>query len=173
MPSTTPQRPYIIVFGAAVRANGRPSLALRRRIDAAVRWADEHPEAMVMPTGGVGAAGPPEAQVMRDALVEAGIAHHRIVMESCGRDTLEQIRLCHALLAERGDCERILCCTSAYHQPRCALLLRLLGYKVATPKMTASHGRLSRKTYVRMVLKEVVALPYDATLLLMRRPVGG
>ena len=171
MPSPKPKRDYIIVFGAAVRANGRPSLALRRRIDAAVRLANEHPDAMIMPTGGVGAHDPAEAVVIRRTLIEAGISPARIVMETRGRDTLEQIRLCHKLLVERGDCAHIICCTSAYHQPRCALLLRLLGHQVVTPKMTASLGRVSRKTYAKLLLKEVVALPYDAALLLARRPV--
>ena len=123
-------RDYVIVFGAAVRPNAKPSLALRRRIDSAAAGAREHPRAMIMPTGGTGTHGPAEAAVMKQALVDGGIPARRIVPECEGRDTLESILLCDRLLKKRGDCERIVVCTSRYHQPRCALLFRLLGYRV-------------------------------------------
>jgi uncharacterized SAM-binding protein YcdF (DUF218 family) len=163
-------RDYIIVFGAAVRANGKPSLVLRRRIDRAAAWARAHPDAMIMPTGGTGEHGPAEAAVMKQALVQAGIAARRIVPECEGRDTLESIRLCDRLLRERGDCARVVVCTSRYHQPRCALLFRLLGWTALAPKSGRSTGRLSRRTHGRMIAREVLALPYDAILLLAHRP---
>lgn len=172
MPNSTnpPQcRDYVIVFGAAVRASGRPSAALRRRIDAAAGWAHEHPDAMIMPTGGVGADGPAEAEVIMACLVAAGIEPRRIIMEGCGRDTLESIERCNRLLRDRGDCRRVICCTSAYHQPRCTLLLRLLGHEVVVPTMPKSREKLSRFGYVRLVMKEVAALPFDAALLLFKR----
>lgn len=160
---------YVTVFGAAFRPNGRPSLALRRRIDGAAAWARENPNAIVMPTGGAGEHGPPEAVVMKQALTAAGVSPRRIVLESDGRDTLESIRLCDRILRERGDCRRVVVCTSSYHQPRCALLFRLLGYKVVMPAVSNGLGRLRRRTYGRMLAREMVALPYDAALLLARR----
>lgn len=163
-------RDYVIVFGAAVRPNGKPSLALRRRIDSAAAWARQHPDSFVMPTGGAGEHGPAEAKVMKLTLVEAGIPARRIVVEPEGRDTLESIRLCDRLLKRRGDCRRVVICTSRYHQPRCALLFRLLGYKAVVMPMTKSIGRMRRRTYGRMMAREIVALPYDALLLLAKRP---
>jgi vancomycin permeability regulator SanA len=163
-------RDYVIIFGAAVRPNGKPSLALRRRIDRASAWAREHPGAMIMPTGGVGRHGQSEAAVMKRALREAGIAARRIVIEPAGRDTLESIRLCDRLLRARGDCRRVVICTSRYHQPRCALLFRLLGYEVVVPSMPKARGRLSRRSYGRMLARELLALPYDALLVLLKRP---
>jgi uncharacterized SAM-binding protein YcdF (DUF218 family) len=164
---------YVIVFGAAVRPNGKPSLALRRRIDKAAAWAREHPSAFVMPTGGAGEHGPAEAEAMKQALLDAGVAAKRIVIEPEGRDTLESIRLCDRLLRQRGDCGRVVVCTSRYHQPRCMLLFRLLGYTVITPAGSTSIGRLRRWTYTRMLGREIVALPYDAMLLLAKRPFEG
>jgi uncharacterized SAM-binding protein YcdF (DUF218 family) len=157
---------YAIIFGAGVSAEGRPSAVLRHRIDGALAWAREHPAAMLMPTGGVGRQGPAEAEVVREILIEAGVAPERIVAEACGRDTLESVRLCDAILRRRGDCGRIVCCTSTYHQPRCALLLRLLGYTVVLPGMPNGWGRLSTFRYARTLLKEMLATPYDAMLLL-------
>lgn len=163
-------RDYVIVFGAAVRPGGTPSLALRRRIDRAASWAREHPTSLIMPTGAAGEYGPAEARVMKQALIDAGIPARRIVVEPHGRDTLESIRLCDRLLRKRGDCGRVVVCTSRYHQPRCALLFRLLGWKVLSPRMAMGIGRLRRRTYGRMIAREVLALPYDALLLLAKRP---
>lgn len=159
---------YVIIFGAAVRPDGRPSAALRRRVDSAVRWARGDGDAMIIPTGGIGGEGPAEAEVMKGLLLDAGIDSRRIVVEPTGRDTLESIRLCHAILQQRGDCRTVVCCTSAYHQPRCAVLLRLLGYKVIMPRVANSLGRLQRRTYARLLLKEFVSLPYDAAILLVQ-----
>lgn len=160
------KRDYVIVFGAAVRPNGRPSAALRRRINIAAVWAEKHPASIIMPTGGLGDHGPAEAKVVKEALIAQGVSSSRIVMEREGRDTLESIRLCHKLIKRRGDCERIVCCTSRYHQPRCAVLLRLLGYRVVLPKIPIRRGRLSRLGLARLFAREIAALPYDTLLLL-------
>lgn len=164
-----PERDYVIVFGAGVRLDGRPSATLRQRIDGALRWASAHPDSMVLPTGGVGKAGVAEANVVARGLVAAGIAPERIIPEVCARDTLESVRLCDALLRERGDCRRVICCTSHFHQPRCALLLRLLGYEVVVPPMPKGPGPVLPARHARYVLKEIAATPYDAVLLLARR----
>ena len=106
---------------------------------------------------------------MRRALIDAGVAASRIVIERHGRDTLESVRLCHQLLQERGDCRRIVCCTSTYHQPRCVLLFRLLGYSVVVPRVPNTMGRMSRTTYGKLVVRELAATPYDGLLLLLGR----
>ena len=164
-------RDYVIVFGAAVRPNGRPSAALRQRITSAAAWALEHPASIIMPTGAAGDNGPAEADVIKRALVKCGVRASRIVPEPNGRDTLESVRLCHQMIERRGDCARIVCCTSRYHQPRCALLLRLLGHKVILANASPARGRLSRLGLARLFLREFVALPYDMLLLLVPRLV--
>lgn len=159
------KRDYVIVFGAAVRRNGHPSAALRRRITTAAAWARAHPNSIVIPTGAAGEYGPPEAKVMKQALVESGVPARRIIMESNGHDTLQSVRCCHAILKQRGDCDRVVCCTSRYHQPRCALLLKMLGYKVVLPRASIRRGRLSWLSLARLFAREVAARPYDAALL--------
>lgn len=162
-------RDYVVVFGAGVRPDGTPSATLRHRIDGAIAWARRDPRAIVMPTGGVGTHGPAEAVVVRDALIGAGIPSSRIVIEPTGRDTLESVRRCDALLRERGDCRRVVVCTSGYHQIRCAVLFRLISYRVALAPVSNSLDRLARGTYVKAVAKEFVATPYDSLLLWLRR----
>src|SRR6476646_6530198 len=96
--SASPKRDYVLVFGAAVRRNGRPSAALRGRIDSAAAWAKANPSSIVVPTGAVGENGPAEAKVIKRALIDSGVPARRIIMELKGRDTLESVRYCHRLM---------------------------------------------------------------------------
>jgi uncharacterized SAM-binding protein YcdF (DUF218 family) len=160
---------YAIIFGAAVYDNGRLSPVLARRVAGALAWARRHPQAILVPTGGLGPSGLTEAEAMQRDLMIGGIEGSRIIPEIHGRDTLESVRLCDAILRRRGDCRRVVICTSPFHQPRCALLFRLLGYKVVVPDMPADRGRVPWTRYARYVLKEVLATPYDALLVLLRR----
>ena len=104
--------------------------------------------------------------MQRDLLI-AGIAPERIIPETHGHDTLESVRLCDAILRRRGDCASVAICTSPFHQPRCALLFQLLGYRVERPAMPSDRGRLLKRRYAQYVLKELFATPYDALLLLL------
>ena len=166
------KRDYVLVFGAAVRRNGRPSAALRRRISSAATWAKAHPRSMIIATGAAAENGPAEAKVMKEALIEGGIPAGRIIMELRGRDTLESVRYCHELIRRRGDCSRVVCCTSRYHQPRCALLLKMLGYRVVMPLVPIRRGQLSWFGFARLFVRELAALPYDALLLFARKAAG-
>ena len=66
--------PAIVIFGAAVRPGGRPSGALRRRVEAALAFGARHPDALYVPTGGLGDHPPAEAEVMAALLRAAGVA---------------------------------------------------------------------------------------------------
>jgi uncharacterized SAM-binding protein YcdF (DUF218 family) len=160
---------YLIIFGAAVRADGSPSGSLRRRVEGALASAPAFADARFIVTGGVGRKGPAEAVVMRDLLMQGGISSEHILLEKQAKDTLESIELCGKILAGLDDVERVMPCTSRYHIPRCAVLLRLLGYRVAIPRMPADRPHLGLRKWLTYVLKEFLALPYDVMLLLLRR----
>jgi uncharacterized SAM-binding protein YcdF (DUF218 family) len=160
---------YLVIFGAAVRADGSPSGTLARRVEGAVAAGRTLPGARYMPTGGRGATGFVEAEVMRAMLLAAGVPAYSIVPEDAARDTLESVRLCDALLRRAGDCDRVVPCTSRYHLPRCAVLFRLAGWQVQVPAMPGDAGRLPWRKLLWYHLKEAAALPYDAALLLGAR----
>jgi uncharacterized SAM-binding protein YcdF (DUF218 family) len=161
--------PAIVIFGAAVRPDGQPSGALRRRVEAALACARNRPDAIFVPTGGVGRHGPAEAEVMARLLHEAGVAPEHILAEPTGTDTLSSVRAVAALL--RGRTGPVYAATSAYHLPRCVLLLRLAGLPArACPVPPAPAATaFCRRWYWR--LREVPALPLDALLLLALRVV--
>ncbi len=162
-------RPAIIIFGAAVRPDGQPSLTLRRRVEAAARFGATLHRPLYLPTGGVGRHGAAEAKVMATLLREAGIAAADILPETTATDTLSSALACTRLLRARHHGGPVLAASSAYHLPRCVLLLRLAGWPARAcpaPPFPAATRRWKR-WYWR--LREVPALPYDAALMLWAR----
>lgn len=165
-----PHQAAIVIFGAALRPDGTPTPTLSRRVEAALAHGERlTPPPLYVPTGGVGRHGPAEAAAMESVLRQAGIPASRILVEPTARDTLDSVRACAALLRARGHAGPVLAATSAYHLPRCLVLLRLCGLAaraVPPPPYPASQQVLRRW---RWRLREVPALPWDVLLLLLGR----
>lgn len=156
-----------VIFGAAVRPDGTPGWTLRRRVETALTLAQDQSDAIFLATGGVGRYGPAEAQVIFDLLVARGLDPGRILIEDQATDTLESVVFCDEILRRHG-LHTVIVCSSGYHTPRCALLFHILGYEVAMGRTHSDLPHLGWPRYFAYVLKEVIALPYDAALLLGR-----
>jgi uncharacterized SAM-binding protein YcdF (DUF218 family) len=170
-PDLDPAQPdaTIVIFGAAVRPDGRPSGTLRRRVAAAARFGARFQHPLFIPTGGIGRFGDPEATVMARLLREAGFPERAILQEPTGTDTLSSVRAVARLVRERSA---VYACSSAYHLPRCLLLLRLAGIaaRACPPPVVPAATSQWRRWYWR--LRELPALPYDALLMVWLRVVG-
>ncbi|MBI0534719.1 YdcF family protein [Roseomonas sp. KE2513] len=162
------EQPVIVIFGAAVRPDARPSQTMQRRVAAAVELGERLEGAVFVPTGGQGRHGPAESAVMAKLLRDWGIAAERILEEPTGTDTLSSARAVAAML--RGRRGPVYAVSSGYHLRRCALLLRLLGLRVAGGRAAVSGPGFSD---LRWRLREVPALPYDAVLAAWHRMRGG
>lgn len=162
--------PAVVIFGAAVRPDGRPSTALRLRVEAAARFGEalraRGQDPFYVPTGGVGRFGPSEAAVMSDLLRSLGVRAGRIVPEETATNTISSARACARLLRARGHAGRVYAASSAYHLPRCVVLLRLAGLdaRACPPPPGAAATGFRRRWYWR--LRELVALPVDSALML-------
>lgn len=159
--------PWIVVFGAAVRADGSPSGTLERRVRAAYEFGRNAPDAKYLVTGGQGDAPLPEWQVMQRLLVGYGAALDAIVPERQGRDTLGQIRICAAMLRREDISEGVWISTSRYHQLRCRLLLQLFGIKPHTVAPLADRPHVARCKLLLFWARELIATPYDVALALI------
>ncbi len=107
------------------------------------------------------------------AMLEArGVPRARILLEETGTDTLSSARAVVALLRTRGIAAPVFVATSLYHQPRCLLVLRLLGVRAraAVPPVVPAATHWWRRCY--WWLREVPAIPYDAVLALYLRGRG-
>ena len=131
--------PYdvIIVLGAAVWPGGKPSPALRRRMQHAVRLFQAGQGRCLLVTGGLGQHAPAEAQVMQQLALEAGVPQHCILREEQATSTFESAIYCGRLCTQQRW-KRALLVTDRYHLPRAWLSFRSVGIQV--------HGSGTRST---------------------------
>src|ERR1700677_3485345 len=160
----------ILIFGAAVRPDGKPSVTLQRRVETALACARGHQAVNFIPTGAIGRHGPSEASVMADFLMKSGIPGEQIQLEETGTDTLSSARaLARLVRKEPSRSGPVMVATSGYHLPRCLILLWLFGVAAKPCRLPRVPGTATwwKRWYWR--LREVPALPYDATLALWLR----
>ncbi len=162
----------IVIFGAAVRPDGTPSPTLRHRVAAAARFGMRFARPLFIPTGAKGLHGDAEAAVMARQLIDAGYAETAIRTEETGTDTLSSVRAVARMVRMIQPAAPVYACTSAYHLPRCLVLLRLagIGAQACPPPPVPAATRRSLRWYWR--LREAPALPYDALLMIWLRARG-
>lgn len=160
---------YIIVFGAAVAPDGKPSAVLRHRLEAAMRWAEDRSQARFLVTGGLGDHPPSEAEAMRRFLLEQGIEDRAIITEPKGLDTLSSAIHCIQLLNGRPDVKSVVLCSSSFHQPRCWLIFRALGVAASTAEVQSDRHVMGPGRWLRASLREAPAIVWDVTLALGQR----
>ena len=160
-------RRLIVLFGAAVREDGTPSPALRRRIFYAASAAALMPDADLFLSGGVGRNGPSEASVMRDALARS-IDPERLHLDEQSMDTLAQVRAATAFARSHGY-DEVVIATDRYHQPRIRALFWLEGMASLSVVFARDHRPELAHYRWRMWLREGAAIPYDIVASLFTR----
>lgn len=122
----------IIVLGAQVKEDGTPSVALERRLTAALEAYQAKPQ-LIIACGAQGANEPrAEGDVMRDWLMAHGVAGEDVVAETASFNTRENLEYARAIMEHRG-LERALVVTSDYHVPRAPGAVQTGGHR--------SHGQ--------------------------------
>ncbi len=133
-----PERPYLIVLGAAVYQD-KPSLTLVRRLEGARDYLNAYPESVAIVSGGMGPGETvTEAEAMRDWLVAHGIDEGRVLLEDKATSTKENLDFSFQIIRERGDEPdgKVAIVSSAYHLYRAKCMARLQGVEavgVAAP----------------------------------------
>jgi len=163
---------YIVIFGAAVAPDGKPSAVLRHRLDAALRWAEGRPQVRFLVSGGLGQHPPAEAEAMRGYLMERGIPERMIMTEPEGRDTLSSSIRCVGLLKQQSDVHSVVLCSSSFHLPRCWLIFQALGIAAGTVEIQSDRGVMGPRRWLRASAREGPAIIWDVCLALGRRLIG-
>ena len=138
----SPETPcdYLLVLGAKVNRGGRPSLALRNRIDAAYDYLTAHPDCTAILSGGQGSDEPiTEAQCMYNELTARGIDPGRLLLEDRSTNTWENLKFTLAMLEEKTGTrpEKIALLSSEFHLFRAGLFARRFGLEtVGVPAKT-------------------------------------
>ena len=143
---------YMIVLGASVYQDG-PSPGLTRRINAVMAVLDQHPDAVIIASGGQGKSEPvSEAQCIRDELVKRGVDPARIVLEDRSTSTLENIAFSRAIIDD--DDAKVGIVTNNYHVWRALRLARRAGFRNAYGIASEYTG----PTLVHFMAREAVSI---------------
>ena len=116
----------IIVLGAQVKEDGTPSVALERRLTAALE-SYEADRQLIIVCGAQGGNEPrPEGDVMRDWLLARGVPGEDVVAETASFNTRENLTYAKQIMEEHG-LYNALVVTSDYHVARALELCRQTG----------------------------------------------
>lgn len=137
----------IIVLGAQVKEDGTPSVALERRLTAALESYRQDRQLIIV-CGAQGGNEPrPEGDVMRDWLLARGVPDEDVVAETESFNTRENLTHAKAIMEERGLGEALVV-TSDYHVARALVLCRQVGI-AATGKGSPSKPEYFIKNHFR------------------------
>ena len=122
---------YMIVLGAGLLGD-RISLTLKYRLDVAYEYLVEHPEVVVVVSGGQGPGeNMTEAQAMANYLMDYGIEGKRIILEDQSTSTRENIAFSYKLFEELGvDTPDVLVVSSRFHLLRAIRIAKESGHDV-------------------------------------------
>lgn len=156
-PSPVDRFDAAIVLGAMIRPDGSPSPALARRVAHGVALARSGVVEHLLMTGGAVRHPTPEAHLMRDMALAAGIAPERVVVEDRSRNTIGNAALSRPLIEARGW-RRLLVVTDACHIPRSLYVFFRLGMRVR-PAAVWPAGRPAPEWWAAWP-REAAALPW-------------
>ena len=152
----------VVGLGAKVVTPGIAGAAIRRRVAHAVRVAEGYGIDFLLLSGGNGGPGPSEAAVMRQLVLEHGIADARIVTEECSRNTFENGVYTGRIMRDRGW-RRLLIVTDAWHMRRALYVFRRLGIDAGGDPVRRPPD-ISRLTWARAHAGDRAALVRSAWL---------
>lgn len=147
---------YVVVLGAGVNGT-QPGPSLYERLVAAKEFAEEHPEAILILTGGRGEGKQiTEAQCMFNWLTENGVPAGRLRMEEKATSTEENLKnsleLIEAECGRRPECITVI--SSEYHLLRAELIAKNLG---VTAVCIPAHTR-HKLYFCNMFAREIFAV---------------
>lgn len=123
-----PEDSVFIVYGSKINGD-RPSSVMKKRLNKTLEYMNALPDSICVVSGGQGSDEIcPEAEVMKNYLMENGIAADRILVESKARNTVQNIKLSTELLRQSNMSDRhIVSVSNAFHIPRIKLICSRLG----------------------------------------------
>lgn len=143
----TSEPDYIIVLGAKVRGS-KVSKALRQRLDCTIAYAVEHPQSMIIVSGGQGVGeNITEAQAMYDYLTDAGMDGKRIIKEEQSTNTEENFRYSLELADDKQ--KKFLVVSNRFHIYRAVAIGKKMGIQHIEGLAAPTDGVMSVHYYLR------------------------
>lgn len=122
---------FVIVLGCGLFPDGRLTLSLKNRLDAAYDYLKEHESSLCIVSGGQGANEPvPEARAMSAYLRSRGIHPDRILMEDRSDSTLRNLMYSKEIMARYPkQPQTAAIVTSDFHVFRALMLAEQMGIR--------------------------------------------
>ncbi len=152
----------MVILGAQLRSDG-PSLFLQRRLERALDFLAEHPDTLVVVSGGQGPTEPTtEAAGMEKFLREKGFSGE-ILLEDKATNTGENLKFSKEVLADAGYdvADGVILVSNNFHLARCVLLGNRFGYSVSTLSAIADHAPTRVYNYLREPFALVKSFLFD------------
>lgn len=151
----------VIVLGAAVHGK-TPSLTLKRRLDKAVEYHAQNPDAVIVVSGGQGAQEDiSEAEAMKIYLIQNGVKSDKIIKEDKSTSTTENFAFSKEILDKTfGHDYTAAFITNEYHISRAAFCADNAGLD----NTTHIHSNTSTSYLLSGVLRECFAFVYHLIL---------
>jgi uncharacterized SAM-binding protein YcdF (DUF218 family) len=157
----------MVILGCQVQERG-PSVLLQDRLDTALDYLEDHPDMLVVVSGGQGDNEPTsEAQAMYDYLVANGVDGEQILLEDTSHSTWQNLNNTFALLKEQGEGQKagqVLVVSSGFHLSRVRMLFGRVWegtYTLSTLAAPESHLPSRLKMYIREPLALVKSFLVD------------
>ena len=154
----------MVILGCQLHDWG-PSVMLQDRLDKALDYLKDHPEVVVVVSGGQGENEPTsEAQGMADYLADHGFARENIILETQSHNTHQNLTYSARHLEETGvDIrEGVVIVSNGFHLTRAKMLAGRAGYEnVSVLAAPSSHTPTRLKMYIREPLALVKSFVFD------------
>lgn len=156
----------MIVLGCQVKPWG-PSTLLQDRLDTALDYWEEHPDILIVVSGGQGEDEHiSEAQAMYDYLIERGVDGGQILLENQSSNTIQNLVFSIRLLADEGYdvTDGTVVVSNGFHLSRVRMLWsRVCGGAddLSTLAAPSSHVPSLLKMYIREPLALVKSFLFD------------
>ncbi|MCP4350636.1 MAG: YdcF family protein [Desulfobacterales bacterium] len=158
----------IIVLGAAVLKNRRPSTALKRRLLHGVALLKQERAGYLLVTGGLGKYPPTEASVMKNLATEQGIPSEKIITEKKGTTTFNNVTECIQIMQER-NWSKALVVSDSYHLFRALFLFRCFGIKASGSAAPGGKQATGSWKWRYFHIREFIALLWYIILVLSKK----
>lgn len=131
-----------VVLGCKVNGE-KASRMLRERLDAALDYLEENPDAVCVVSGGQGSdEGISEAECMFRYLTEKGIAAERIYKEDKSTSTKENMKFSMEVIEENGLREDVAIISNEFHLYRAGMVAKECGMNYGTKPAATDIGLL-------------------------------
>lgn len=147
----------ILILGAAVWPDGRPSPILLSRVQAGVALYRQGYAPRMLLSGGLGKLPPPEAEVMRRIAVSMGVPDDALLVEDASNSTWENVRNSARIMAAHGW-RSVLLVSDPYHMFRACRMAADAGLEVHPAPVWDSPGWTFPSLRVYYTVREAFAV---------------